>query len=152
MDHACHQRCSTVQGVSQARIARSARGQDGAGGGGTAASAPPLSAAGPGLRCRVMLRRVFGEPGGPAEAERAGDQHLVAADRSIGADLEVGPAQLVLDLLITLLDPVPDLVDPHDLGQVRRRLIGKALLVSQPLSAHSCVCKLTNPRTWEVTR
>jgi hypothetical protein len=27
----------------------------------------------------------------------------VAADRDIGADLEVGPAQLVLDLLVTLL-------------------------------------------------
>jgi hypothetical protein len=50
---------------------------------------------------------------------------LVAADRDIGADLEIGPAQLVLDLLIALLDPVPDAVDPHDLsqacGQVRVR-------------------------------
>jgi hypothetical protein len=30
-DHACHQRCSTIAGESQARIARNARGQDGAG-------------------------------------------------------------------------------------------------------------------------
>jgi hypothetical protein len=44
------------------------------------------------------------EPGVPAEAERAVDQHLVPADRDIGADLEIGPAQLVLDLLVTLLD------------------------------------------------
>jgi hypothetical protein len=42
---------------------------------------------------------VIGEPGGPAEAERAADQRLVAADRDIGTDLE----QLVLDLLIALL-------------------------------------------------
>ena len=39
------------------------------------------------------------------------------ADREVGADLEVGPAQLVLDLLVALLDPVADRVDPHDLGQ-----------------------------------
>jgi len=44
------------------------------------------------------------EPGVPAEAERAVDQDLVAADRDIGADLEIGPAQLVLDLFVTLLD------------------------------------------------
>ena len=107
MDHAVHQRCSTVQGESQARTARSARGQDGAGGG-TAARGPPLSAAGLGPRCcSTVLRRVFGEPGGPAEAERAVDQGLVAADGDIGADLEVGPAQLVLDLLVALLNQPP---------------------------------------------
>jgi hypothetical protein len=43
-----------------------------------------------------VLRRVISEPGGPAEAERAVDQRLVPADRDIGADLEVGPAQLIL--------------------------------------------------------
>jgi hypothetical protein len=64
----------------------------------------------------------MGEPGVPAEAERAVDQHLVAADRDVGADLEIGPAQLVLDLLVKLLDPVPDAVDPRDLGQVRGRV------------------------------
>src|SRR5689334_1284150 len=47
-------------GGSQARTARSARGQDGAGGG-PAGSGPPLSAAGSGRRCRVLLRRVIGE-------------------------------------------------------------------------------------------
>ena len=103
-DHAAHQRCSTVQGESQARTARSARGQDGAGGG-PAARGPPLSAAGLSLRSRVMVRRVIGEPGGPAEAERAADQGLVAADGDVGADLEIGPAQLVLDLLVALLGP-----------------------------------------------
>src|SRR5882762_3390752 len=63
----------------------------------------------------------MGEPGVPAEAERAVDQGLVAADRDFGADLEVGPAQLVLDLLVALLDPVPDAVQAHDLGQAGSR-------------------------------
>src|SRR5262249_55942087 len=81
---------------------------------------PPLSAAGSWPRCRrLLLRQVIGEPGIPAEAEGAVDQGLVAADRDIGADLEVGPAQLVFDLFVALLDPVPDAVDPHDLGQAR---------------------------------
>ena len=108
LDHACHQRRSAIQGESQARTARSARGQDGACGG-TAARGPPLSAAGvrPRSGSSVLLRRVFGEPGVPAEAERAVDQGLVAADGGIGADLEVGPAQLVLDLLVALLTARP---------------------------------------------
>ena len=42
------------------------------------------------MRCGMVF-----EPGVPAEAERAVDQGLVAADRGVGADLEVGPAQLV---------------------------------------------------------
>ena len=50
-------------------------------------------------RCRLVLRHVISEPGGPAEAERAVDPHLVTADRKIGADLEVGPAELVLTCL-----------------------------------------------------
>jgi hypothetical protein len=79
---------------------------------------PPLSAAGlwP-RRGTIPLGRLTGEPGVPAEAEGAVDQGLVAADRGTGANLEVGPAQFVLDLLVALLDPVPDPVDPHDLGQ-----------------------------------
>jgi hypothetical protein len=43
-------------------------------------------------------------------------QGLVAADGGIGADLEVGPAQFVLDLLVALLDPVADAVDPVPFG------------------------------------
>src|SRR5262249_43600390 len=110
-----------------ARIARSARGQDG---GGKAAWEPPLSAAGLWPRGRSVVRRVIGEPGGPAEAERAVDQGLVAADRDVGADLEVGPAQLVLDLLVALLDPVPDAVDPRDLSQARSRV--RAVCLARP--------------------
>jgi hypothetical protein len=46
-----------------------------------------------------MVRRMIGKPGGPAEAERAVDQGLATADRGIGADLEIGSAQLVFDCL-----------------------------------------------------
>jgi hypothetical protein len=66
--------------------------------------------------------------GGPASdvsqqnEKGAVDQGLVAADGDVGADLEVGPAQFVLDLLAALPGPVPDPVDPHDLGQARRRV------------------------------
>src|SRR5215510_127764 len=121
-DHACHQRCNAIDGESQARIARNACGQEGAGG--AAAGGPPLSAAGSWPRCRrLLLRQVIGEPGIPAEAEGAVDQGLVAADRGVGADLEIGPAQLVFDLLVALLDPVPDPVDPGDLGQAGGRVI-----------------------------
>jgi hypothetical protein len=42
----------------------------------------------------------------------------VAADRDIGADLEVGPAEFVLDLLVALLDPVPQAVEADEFGQV----------------------------------
>jgi hypothetical protein len=58
---------------------------------------------------RRGLRRygVISEPGVPAEAERAVDQGLVAADRGVRADLEVGPDQLALDLLIALPGAVP---------------------------------------------
>ena len=83
-----------------------------------AAAAPSLRGRARAAVPRACVRRVFGEPGGPAKAERAVDQRLVAADRDIGADLEVGPAQLVLDLLVPLLDPVPDAVEAHDLGQL----------------------------------
>lgn len=46
----------------------------------------------------------------------------MAADGGIGADREVGPTQFVLDLLVALLDPVADAVDPHDLGEVGGRV------------------------------
>src|SRR6266702_5662745 len=82
---------------------------------------PPLSAAGSRVRRRGGWRRM-GEPGVPAEAEGAVDQDLVAADGEVGADLEVGPAQLVLDLLVALLDPVPDAIQAHDLDQPGRRV------------------------------
>jgi hypothetical protein len=104
LDQAVHQRCSMIHGVSQARTARSARGQEGTGSS-TGVCGPPLSAAGFWLRRgSPAWRGVVAGPGSPAEAERAVDQRLVAADGDVGADLEVGPAQLVLDLLVALLD------------------------------------------------
>ena len=42
----------------------------------------------------------------------------MAADRGIGADLEVGPAELVLDLFVALLDPVPQPVEPYHFGEI----------------------------------
>ena len=99
-----------------------------------------LSAAGLRPRRRSLAwRRVVAEPGGPAEAERAGDQDLVAADGDVGADLEVGPAQLILDLFVALLGPVPDPVGPHDLLKARggcglpasRGLPGRGRLVAR---------------------
>lgn len=61
-----------------------------------------------------------GEPLVPAEGEGAVDQGLVAADGTVGADLEVGSAEFVLDLLSALLDPWPQAVEAGDLGQVGR--------------------------------
>ncbi len=61
------------------------------------------------------------EPGVPAEGERAVHQRLVAADRRVGADAEVGPGEFVPDLLVALLDPVAGGVDPNDFGQVSGR-------------------------------
>ena len=41
----------------------------------------------------------------------------MAADGAVGADLEVGPAECVLDLFVPLLYPVAEPVQAHDLGQ-----------------------------------
>ena len=129
MDQACHQRVSATEGVSQLRTARSARGQLGAGGtlwhargGWGQVAVPPLLRA---CRCRAWR----GRAGEPAEREGAVDHYLVAADRDVGADLEIGPAQLVLDLLIRLLHPVPQPVDPGDLIQARGR--SRAVLLAR---------------------
>jgi hypothetical protein len=40
----------------------------------------------------------------------------MTADRGGGTDLEVGPAEFVLDLFVALLDPVPDSVEAYDFG------------------------------------
>src|SRR5579859_4939421 len=66
--------------------------------------------------CRLWT---VGRTSFPAERERAVDQGLVATDRGGGTNLEVGPAQLVFDLFVAWLDPVPDPLAPHHLGQVR---------------------------------
>ena len=80
--------------------------------------APPLNVgvtrcSGWGSRCRRV-----GEPGRLGEAERAQDRGLVATDGQVGADLEVGPAEFVLDLFVALFDPVPQPVQAQQFGQV----------------------------------
>src|SRR5213075_3461458 len=65
----------------------------------------------------VRVGGCVGEPVTPAVRERHADQGEVTADRAGGADLEVRPAQLALDLLVALLDPVAQPVAAHHLGQ-----------------------------------
>src|SRR5215218_3328238 len=68
---------------------------------------------------RGGLSRLLGEDGLPAERERTAHQGPVPPDRPVAADLEVGPAELALDLLVALLDPVAQPIQAHHLGQVR---------------------------------
>lgn len=72
----------------------------------------------------------------PAEGEGAVDRRLVAADRCVGADLKVCPLQLVPDLLVTFLDPVPDALDPGDLGQIRGGRVLAASRSSRRVATH----------------
>ncbi len=44
------------------------------------------------------------------------------SSQDLAAERGSSPAQLVLDLLVALLEPVADAVDPHDLGQARGRV------------------------------
>jgi hypothetical protein len=67
-------------------------------------------------RCR--LPSVVGKPCLPTKRERACDQRPVPADGPIRGNLQVGPTELTLDLLVALLDPVPQPIQPHHLGQV----------------------------------
>jgi|RhiMetdeSRZDD1v2_1073273.scaffolds.fasta_scaffold19473_4 hypothetical protein len=66
----------------------------------------------------VPVGRGLGQQGLPAEREGAAHQGPVPADGPVAADLEVGPAQLPLDLLVTLLDPVTQPIQPHHLSPV----------------------------------
>jgi hypothetical protein len=61
---------------------------------------------------------LLGTEGLPAERERTAHQRPVAPDGPVTANLEVGPAELAFDLLVALLDPVPQPIQPHHLGQV----------------------------------
>ena len=47
----------------------------------------------------------------------------MAANRAVGADLKVGPTHLLVDVLVALLDPLAQAIDPHDfpLESVRER-------------------------------
>ena len=44
----------------------------------------------------------------------------MTTDRLIGANHEVGPAQLLLELLVALLDPVAQAIQPDDLREISR--------------------------------
>src|SRR6266487_5250554 len=77
---------------------------------------------------RLGVGRLDGA-GLPAEGERAAHQGVVAVDRSLATDLEVGPAQLVFDLLVALLGPVTQPVAAHHLGQIGRRQARPASVV-----------------------
>jgi hypothetical protein len=59
----------------------------------------------------------------------------VPADRPVASDLEVGPAELVLDLLVALLDPVAQPIGGHDLRQLGllRATCGRAMKVGEQL-------------------
>src|SRR6266567_5450989 len=123
VDHARQQRSSTTHGPSQPRTRRSACGH------GTmtwhvlvlvAGRLPPRGPRGGGsLRLGGRgLGRVLGEPRPPAKTERAAHQRPVPPDRPVTSDLEVGPAELVLDLLVALLDPVAQPIGADDLGEL----------------------------------
>lgn len=115
-----HHRVRVMAGVSQERMARNALGQQG-GWGWWGKSGPPLWAlVGARVRRGGVQGSRRGEPLVPAEGEGAVDQGLVTADGAVGADLEVGPAKFVLDLLVTLLNPWPQAVEADDLGEVGR--------------------------------
>src|SRR5215218_3655084 len=57
----------------------------------------------------------------PAERKGAQDQLPMAADGLIGAHLKIGEAQFSLDLLVALLHPHPQTVEPYHLLEIRRR-------------------------------
>jgi len=144
LEHACRQRCNAIQGEAR----RAPRGSFAA-----RMEAGPVRRVAPCLRGRAPVAvparlawRVTGGPGGPAEAGRAGDQGLVAADGDIGADLEAGPARLVLDLLVGLPGPVPDAVDPHDLGRAGGR--ARAACLALP----GWLATTTRRECWRVLR
>ena len=59
---------------------------------------------------------------------------------AVGADLEVGPAEFILDLLIALLHPVAQAVQAHDLRQIggpeKRYALLKGPLAVRPILLH----------------
>jgi hypothetical protein len=84
----------------------------------------------------------------PTKRERACDQRPVPADGPIRANLEVGPTELTLDLLVALLDPVPQPIQPHHLGQVGPlgAAAGRSSQVGQQIP--SCCARAARPGRW----
>lgn len=56
----------------------------------------------------------------PAEAEGTADKYPVATDGNIASHLILAPPERVLRLLVALLHPGPEPVQPHDLDKVCR--------------------------------
>jgi hypothetical protein len=81
------------------------------------------------------------------------DQGLVAADRGSGAGLDASPAELVSDMLVALLDPVPDPVQPDHLGEVGLFLELAGVSCRPPGRAvwwpgTSCLCRARSAGRW----
>ena len=81
LDHAGQQCCSAIQEEAR-RVPRAVPAARTAPGGGRAARGPRSARPDPGCVAASYCAGVFGELGGPAEAERAVDQGLVA-DRGV---------------------------------------------------------------------
>lgn len=136
-DHARQQRQRKAHGSSQSRICRKAIGHGTVRGATITASSsvifpPPRLGFGEGGCCdqfglggaeagRWPLP-LAGEVRLPTVGEGAADQVPVAADGHVRPHHEVGPAQLLLDLLVALLHPIPQTIQPHYLSQVGRLL------------------------------
>src|SRR5215210_1053997 len=107
---------------------------------------PPLRRSGGG-RANYYFRVVFDDDprrrahlqplgtGPPAEAERATYQPPVAANGRVAPYLVIAPSQGVLDLLVALLDPHPQTVEPNHLPDARRGQQRRSALLSRLLEA-----------------
>ena len=120
-EHACQQCVSQRTGVSHERTARNRRGQ----------RRRTRDAAGwifSPCRRDGIAQAHLGRLVPPAEGERAAHQRPVAADGTVAAHHEVGPAQFILHLLVALLDPVAQAVQARDRLVVRYQVVnsGKA--------------------------
>lgn len=108
-----HHGVRVMAGVSQDRIAREALGQRGGGSWWGMAGPRLCPLVGAGVRRGGIQGSGWGEPLVPAEGEGTVDQSLVAADGAVGADLESGPAEFVLqgdaDLVATVPGQRPNL-------------------------------------------
>lgn len=117
-----HHRLRVTARMSQERMARNALGQQGCWGWWDGAGPPLWPLVGARVRRGGVQGSRWGEPLVPAEGEGAVDQGVVVADGAVGADLEVCPAEFVLDLFVALLDPRPQAVETDDLGEGSRRV------------------------------
>src|SRR5579859_4767203 len=105
-----------IQGSSHARTARSAAGHErcGRGCGVVAVFFPARVLGGSGVRFGWLVAAWTGTALViPAEGEGAADQVPVAPDGTITSHLIVTPAQRPFGLLVALLDPVPQAIQPH---------------------------------------